>query len=146
MNDTLTFEEHEDKGRGKFARNCTIAYEFNRDKYGFCDVSTTGHGKTFNIELKDRDIEYNKYPDYWLEKIKYDALIAAYMETGSLPIYLNFFRNNIGFYWNLLKLKEPKWVWRQATATTADGTYGKEKVWKQVTFVTPEQGRKFKYE
>ena len=100
---------------------------------------------TANVEIKDRDIEYTKYPDYWLEKIKYDALIAAYKETGSLPIYLNFFRNNIGFYWNLLRIK-PNWVWRQATETTADGTYGQKKVWKLVTFVYPKEGKRFIYE
>ena len=141
----LDFQEHEDKGRAKYARNATIAYEFMRPKFSNWDVSSTGHGKTFNIEIKDRDIEYTKYPNYWLEKIKYDALVGAYKETGSLPIYLNFFKNNIGFYWNLLKI-QPKWVWRLATETTADGTYGQNKVWKLVTFVYTEEGKRFSYE
>lgn len=143
----LDFQEHEDKGRAKYARNATIAYEFMQPKFANWDVSSTGYGKTFNIEIKDRDIDIDKYANegYWLEKTKYDALMQAYRETGSLPIYLNFFKNNIGFYWNLLKI-QPKWVWRLATETTADGTYGQNKVWKLVTFVFPKEGKRFKYE
>ena len=149
----LSFEQHEDKGRDKMRRVYNVSGIRLFTFYGQdskIDTSFTADTKyrknlTANVEIKDRDIEYTKYPNYWLEKIKYDALVGAYKETGSLPIYLNFFKNNIGFYWNLLKI-QPKWVWRLATETTADGTYGQNKVWKLVTFVYPEEGKRFKYE
>lgn len=146
----LGFQEHEDKGRAKYARNATIAYEFMQPKCAKWDVSATGHGKTFNIEIKDRDIDIDKYANegYWLEKTKYDALMQAYRETGSLPIYLNYFLNNEGIYWNLLRLDptQIKWRRRYATKTTADGTYGEKKVLKTVVFLFPYQGNRFQYE
>ena len=145
----MTYEEHEERGREKFERNCKLPHTFTNqsDKW---DVSTTGHDNTFNIEIKDRDIPYTKYAEegYWLEKIKYDALMQAFSKTGSLPIYLNYFQDNIGIYWKLsaLDTTKIKWVQRYATKSTAEGTYGAERVLKTVMFLLPDDGRKFKYE
>lgn len=141
------FSDCELSGRLKYERNTRLPHEFTPRQYDAWDVSSTGHGETYNIEIKDRDIEYSKYAKegYWLEKVKYDALMAAYAETGSIPIYLNFFKNNVGYYWDLRRT-DPKWVWKQATKTTADGTYGEERVSKQVTFLLPIDGRRFRYE
>lgn len=143
----MNFSEHEDKGREKFKRNCKHAYQFTPNKFDKWDASTTGEGKTFNIEIKDRDIPYEKYEadGFLLEKIKYDALIAAYKQTGSIPIYLNFFQANTGFWWDLRGIN-PTWEKRWCTSTTADDTYGEKKELKDVTFVYPSEGRKFRYE
>lgn len=142
-----TFSESELSGREKYRRNANNPYEFTEDPYAPWDVSSTGKVHTYNTEIKDRDIPYTKYEKegYWLEKIKYDALIKAYKETGSLPIYLNYFQDGIGFWWNLLNV-QPEWEWRWATDTTANGTYGQKKVKKLVTFVFPKDGKQFNYE
>lgn len=140
------FGNYELSGRMKYEANTTLPHQFTEQQYDPWDVSSTGHGHTFNIEIKDRDIEYTKYESegYWLEKTKYDALMEAYRTTGSIPIYLNFFRGGIGFYWDLREIK-PTWVSRLATKSTADGSYGEEKVWKTVTFVFPKDGNKIRY-
>lgn len=139
------FTESELSGREKYERNTHLPHEFMGQNHPW-DVSSSAILETYNIEIKDRDILYTKYArqGYWLEKYKYDALMAAYQETGSIPIYLNFFKNNIGYYWDL-RNAEPKWVWKEATKTTANGTYGEEKTWKRVTFLYPIEGRRFKY-
>ena len=140
-----SFSDCELSGREKYERNTHLPHEFMGQNHPW-DVSSSAILETYNIEIKDRDILYTKYArqGYWLEKLKYDALMAAYIETGSIPIYLNFFRNNIGYYWDL-RNAEPKWVWKEATKTTANGTYGEEKAWKLVTFLYPIEGRRFKY-
>ena len=140
-----SFSDCELSGREKYERNTHLPHEFMGQNDPW-DVSSSAILETYNIEIKDRDILYTKYArqGYWLEKFKYDALMAAYIETGSIPIYLNFFRNNVGYYWDL-RNAEPKWVWKEATKTTANGTYGEEKVWKLVTFLYPIEGRRFKY-
>ena len=140
-----SFSDCELSGREKYERNTHLPHEFMGQNDPW-DVSSSAILETYNIEIKDRDILYTKYArqGYWLEKLKYDALMAAYQETGSIPIYLNFFKNNIGYYWDL-RNAEPKWVWKEATKTTANGTYGEEKAWKLVTFLYPIEGRRFKY-
>lgn len=140
------FGDYEMSGRKKYEANTTTPHRFTENEFDYWDVSSTSNTKTFNIEIKDRDIEYTKYESdgYWLEKTKYTALMEAYTLTGSIPIYLNFFKNNIAFYWDLRKI-EPVWVSRAATKNTANGTYGKEKVMKTVTFVYPKDGIKIKY-
>lgn len=145
----LGFSEHEQTGREKFKKNISkgFKYEFTEDPYAKWDVSTTGRGHTYNVEIKDRDILFTKYlaEGYMLEKIKYDALMEAYEQTGSIPIYLNYFQEGVGFTWNLTKVNP---VWRKAwcTETTADGTYGQKKVLKTVTYLFPKDGTRFNYE
>lgn len=143
----MTYQEHEDKGREKYDRICTIAHEFTKDKFAKWDVSATGESHTFNVEIKDRDIPFTKYEadGYLLEKNKFDALLEAYRETGSIPVYLNFFQGNTGIWWDLRDIN-PKWEKRWCTSTTAEGTYGQNKELKDVTFVFPNDGRKFRYE
>ena len=85
------FSDCELSGREKYERNTHLPHEFMGQNDPW-DVSSSGYIETYNIEIKDRDILYTKYArqGYWLEKFKYDALMAAYQETGSIPIYLNF--------------------------------------------------------
>ena len=143
----MTFQQHEDKGREKYEAMCRIPHDYTKGQYAKWDVSATAKTDTFNIELKDRDIPYTRYADegFLLEKIKYDALLEAYRETGSIPIYMNFFQDNVGYYWNLLDI-EPVWETVNCTTTTADGTYGNKRVGKLVTKLLPVDGVRFNYE
>ena len=148
MNDTLTFEEHEDKGRAKFERKWgKYRHEYTTGKYAPWDVSMTANTTSYNIEIKNKNEPIDKWEKqgFILEIFKYVKLVEAYMLTGSIPIYLNFFNNGDGFYCNLLDL-DPKWEWRECTSTTAEGTYGQDKKPKYVTMIPPELVTKFKYE
>lgn len=140
-----SFTDCEYSGRLKYERNTKLEHKFT-DIHEKWDVSSSGYGHTYNIEIKDRDIPYTLYEHfgYILEKIKYDALMAAYEETGSIPIYLNFFQNNIGYYWDLRDLK-PVWQKKWCTSTTAEGTYGDKREWKDVVLVYPNEGKQFRY-
>lgn len=146
----MDYQEYEEKGRAKFERNCSLPHKFTKGEYDSYDVSTTGHANTFNIEIKDREIKFEKYADdgFWLEKTKFDALMKAFRKTGSLPIYLNYFQEGIGIFWDLSKIEPERIKWKKILATekTANGTYGKTKVKKTVVFLFPKEGRKFRYE
>lgn len=143
----MTYQEYENKGRKKLAGYIEWPLEFQTDIFAHYDASYTSDTHTFNAEVKDRDIPFEKYAAYgfMLEKIKYDALMAAYSETGSIPTYWNFFQQGIGCAWNLLKIMSPKWEWKLCTKATAEGEYGKEKELKLVTFVFPIDGEMFNY-
>lgn len=142
----MTFQGYEDKGRQKFEGICHKPHEYTKGMYDKWDVSVTADTDTFNLELKDRDIPFEKYAHkgFLLERIKFDALLAAYRETGSKPIYMNFFQEGVGMWWNLLEV-EPVWKVILCTDTTADGTYGNKKVDKEVVLLSTESGRKFRY-
>ena len=146
----MNFSEHEQKGRDKYERNCTIPHEYTKGKYAPWDVSATSDTSTFNIEIKDRDISYLKYASvgFWFEKTKYDPLMEAYRLTGSKPIFLVYLQDGIGIWWDLSELDSSKIKWekRWATKTTANGTYGQEKEEKTVMFLFPKYGHKFNYE
>lgn len=153
MKNTKTFSECEKSGRRKahgFLRRY-LRLEDMLDPYWNWDMSGTGrtdNTRTYNFEIKDRDIQYALYASkgFILEYTKYDALMKAHRKTGSLPYYLNFFQDGIGMSWNLLKLKEHRWFWKWCTETTADGTYGEKKVLKYVTYVFPDEGKQFIYD
>lgn len=145
------FSERERVGREKLERlyqkRGITQYEFTPNKYDAWDSSYTAETDcTYNIEIKDKDEPIMKWYERGiiLEKKKYTPMIKAYNETGSEPLYINFFQDGEGFWANLLDIT-PKWVWKLCTETTANGTYGQNKVWKKVTFIMPEEGYRFKY-
>ena len=144
------FSERERVGREKLERlykkRGITQYEFTQGKYDPWDSSCTADTGTFNLEIKDKDEPIMKWLPcgVLLERKKYTPMIQAYEDTGSIPIYMNFFQNGEGFWANLLDIT-PKWEKVWCTKTTADGTYGKEKVLKELTFIMPEEGYRFKY-
>lgn len=142
----MTFEQREEIGRTIYDSLTTLAHQFTRISASW-DVSATGETNTFNIEIKYRYISREKYDEkgYWLEKTKYDALMDAYNKTGSLPIFITFLKDGIGYCWNLLDLQDLKWGKVLATSSTADGTYAKDKRYKEVCFPFPNQGREIKW-
>lgn len=147
-----SYEEHERRCTAKFERTkfAKHPHEHTSGKYDSWDMSLTARTNsedTYNIEMKNRDIPYDKYADegFMVEKIKYDALMEAYRETGSKPIFMVFFRDG-GYYCNLLDIPDPEWIFMWCTKSTADGTYGNKKVRKEVMLVYPKDGKRFTYE
>lgn len=145
------FTEREILGREKLKRlykkKGIEKYEFTQGVYDPWDSSYTGNSGTYNVEIKDKDEPLMKWYEKGiiLEKKKYVPMIKAYEETDSEPLYINFFQDGEGFWANLLDIT-PKWVWKLCTKTSANGTYGMEKEWKEVTFIMPKEGHRFKYE
>ena len=142
----MTFKECEIRGREIFASLCRVPSAETRDTYNRVDVGVTAGTKTFNVEIKYRDFPSTLYEKdgYILEKKKYDALLEAYKQTGSVPTYVNYFSDGIGFSWDLRKISEPVWVWRLLPKESADGG-DNEKIWKQVAYIMGEEGNKFNY-
>lgn len=142
----MTFQEHEGICRTIYSSITKFPHEFTEGQYDSYDGSVTAGTITANVELKFRYILREKYDDkgYWLEKTKYDALMQAYRETGSIPLFYTFVRNGVGYYWDLRKLK-PEWKLEWATATTADGQYGKKKVQKEVCHPFPNEGKEIRW-
>lgn len=142
----MTFSEHEQIGRIIYSSITPEPHEFMEWQYARYDASATAGTVTSNAEIKYRHILREKWDKlgYWLEKTKYDALMNAYMETGSIPLFYTFLREGVGYYWDLRKLN-PIWKWEKATATTADGQYGKIKVWKEVCHPMPNEGYELKW-
>lgn len=123
-----------------------IEYDFTEDKYDNIDCFATAHtpiSSIYSIEIKNRDIDYNKYADdgFILEKIKYDALMDAYNKSGYTPIYCNYFQNGIRITWNLTTIKnvENRWITKSCTRTTATN-YG-NRVDKKVILLYPKEGK-----
>ena len=141
------FQEREKLGRTIFASIAVHSdYEFTKGKYDSWDVSGTADTYTYNAEIKYRYILRDKYDKegYWLEKEKYDALMDAYKETKSIPYFITFVRNGVGYYWNLLKL-DPVWKKEWATASSANGTYKKGEKEKLVYHPLPREGKELKW-
>ena len=142
----LTYKEREIIGRAIFASICNKHYRFTKGEFDSWDVSTTGKTNTFNIEIKYRYILREKYDEdgYWLEEWKYNELMEAYRETGSIPYFITFLRDGVGYVWNLLDL-DPVFEKRLATKSTANGTYGKEKKFKSVCYPMPSEGKEIRW-
>ena len=148
-----TYKQYEDLGRQKmrelYKRWKVKHFEFTKGKYDSWDSSFTGKSGTYNVEIKNRDIPFELYEKkgFMLEKIKYDALMEAYYETGSLPIYINFYQHGKGFWYNLLDIDpNVEWETGEYTKSTANGTYGKEKKEKEAIFLFIDEKHKFQYE
>ena len=142
----MSFSQHEEICRTIYTSITPFPHEFTGGQYDSYDASVTAGTITANAELKFRYILREKWDDkgYWLEKTKYDALMEAYRKTGSIPLFYTFLRKGVGYYWDLRKLK-PVWKKELATATTADGQYGKNKVWKEVCHPFPKEGKEIRW-
>lgn len=115
---------------------CTI--EFTLHPYDSVDAYSTG--KTISvIEIKNRDISENTYPDVMLEMTKFMALQKAMLtHPTEKALYITIFRENI-YAWDIAKTKveDLKWEWVPCTETTAEN-YGETIVMKLVTFLKKE--------
>lgn len=105
----MTTTEYEEKGRKKLIEDfnnadCEMIYEFTKGKYDSIDCfATASTGQKFAVEIKDRDISIEKYSTYLLEMKKYNALMAAYIDSGYTPLFRVYFQNGV-LTWDISKI------------------------------------------
>lgn len=105
----MTTTEYEEKGRKKLIEDfnnadCEMIYEFTKGKYDSIDCfATASTGDKYAIELKDRDISIYKYDTYLLEMKKYNALMAAHIESGYTPLFRVYFQDGV-LTWDISKI------------------------------------------
>lgn len=148
-----SYSDYEGAGRKKmlhlFKRQGITDFEFTDGQYDNWDASYTAGTDTANVEIKNRDIPFDKYASegYMIEQIKWNALMEAKERTGSEPLFFIFFQNGQGIWFNLSEL-DPKREWKEmwCTKSTANDTYGKVKELKTFTLVFPNDGHRFTYD
>lgn len=69
------------------------------------DAKALKGDKQFNIELKMRYMDINKFNSIYIEPNKVAKLLLEYQINGTIPLYINFFQNqNTVAIWNLSKI------------------------------------------
>lgn len=77
------------------------------DEKNVIDAIAWKNGKQFNIELKMRYMDINKFDGIFIEPNKVAKLLLEYQINGTIPLYINFFQNqNTVAIWNLSKIKK----------------------------------------
>ena len=105
----MTTSEYEDRGRTKLVEDfnnadCEMIYEFTKGKFDSVDCfATASTGQKFAIEIKDRNIPIEKYSTYLLEMKKYNALMAAYIDSGYTPLFRVYFQDGV-LTWDISKI------------------------------------------
>ena len=105
----MTTSEYEEKGRRKLVEDFKnskheIEYEFTKGKFDSIDCfATASTGQKFAVEIKDRDISIYKYDTYLLEMKKYNALMAAHIESGYTPLFRVYFQDGV-LTWDISKI------------------------------------------
>lgn len=132
-NDYDDFQRREEEGRkaayevisklGKIK-----GWEPTKGKYAPVDVFFTGTTKEYVLEIKRLHSNSTDYPDRYLEKNKYDALMEYDHRTR---LFMVIFDDSV-YIWDIGKT-EPYWEVKHLNATTAGGTYGQNYRDKTVT-------------
>lgn len=105
----MTTTEYEEKGRRKLVEDfnnadCEMIYEFTKGKFDSIDCfATASTGEKFAVEIKNRDISIEKYDTYLLEMKKYNALMAAYIDSGYTPLFRVYFQDGV-LTWDISKI------------------------------------------
>ena len=69
------------------------------------DATASRNDKSFNIELKMRYVDINKYDSIFIEPNKVCVLLLDYLTKGIIPLYINFFQTeNTIAIWNLARI------------------------------------------
>lgn len=147
------YELSENKGRAKLLNDFKsspyiIEYNFTEDKYDNIDCYATAYTpiecSLYAIEIKNRDIDYEKYADegFILEYTKYKALMDTYTNSGYTPIYTNYFSDSTRITWDLTTLQDidNRWITKYCTRTTAEN-YKKGDIPKKVVLLYPQEGK-----
>lgn len=137
----MTYTEYENKGRNKLVEDfnnadCEIDYEFTDIALSVDCFATAATGQKYAIEIKDRDIPIEKYSTYLLEMKKYNALMAAHIDSGYTPLYRCYFQDGV-LTWDISKIDINDRVEEmKCTQTTVD--YG-HKVVKKLIMLKKEE-------
>lgn len=103
----MTVEQYEQKGRNKLKADfdnaeCEMMYEFTDTGNHIDCYATACTGEKYAIEIKNRDIPFDKYDTILLEWTKYDALMQEYA-LGYTPLFRCYFRDAV-FTWDISKI------------------------------------------
>ena len=82
--------EYEDNGRNKFQRLCDslgVEWDENEDIHSYYDGTVLWKGKTYLIEIKDRDERYEAYDTILLQNDKYENILGCMENTGADGAY-----------------------------------------------------------
>lgn len=76
-------------------------------EYDVIDARAKSKNRQFNIELKLRFVDMNKYDGIFIETNKISNLLLEYICYGYEPLYINFFQDEEHLaIWNLIKLTD----------------------------------------
>lgn len=138
----MTTIEYEDKGRNKLVEDfnnadCEMIYEFTKGKYDSIDCFATANtGDKYAIEIKNRDISLDKYDDVMLELHKYNALMAAHIDSGYTPIFRVYYKDGV-LTWDISKIDVEN---RVEEMPCAESTFNYEhKVVKKIMLLKKEE-------
>lgn len=96
----------------------------NKEK-SVIDCQATHNDRKFNIELKIRNMDMNKYDSIFIETNKVSNLLLDYVINGIEPLYINFFQTKEHLaIWNLNKLTDYGYI---ASIKINDKGYNKTK-------------------
>ena len=113
------FEKSENLGRKLLATVLEAGkvdeYWFSEDQYSFWDAKYKKNDKEYLVEIKVRNASFDQYPDWILEKKKYEALVAE----NSNAVYVNFFSDGYFAFWHLGTVDSSSAISKGCKATTA---------------------------
>ena len=146
-----SFSEAEKLGRQiweeKLIINQSTDITFTEDKYNPVDVRWRKNNIEYVGEIKLRSYASTsnliENGGVLLEKYKYDALKSIQAREGRIPHYINIFKDNVIYLFDLTNYN-PIWIeeeYKFPKTTMGDNT----KVTKVVTYLSLNQGIKCKY-
>lgn len=130
------FETADNKGRETFKQFCNEQKwcKFNREakkEYAKWDVSYIKDKQQTIGEIKMRDYNSTDFNEWFLQEDKYLALKELQKKIpGSRITYINHFKNNITFIWDLTDMDMTKVTHSMSKLQKND--YTTETVWKKV--------------
>lgn len=99
------YQLNEQIGRDKFQdfinQMPKYTVTFTEDPYDHKDAWVTSTDKKYAAEIKNRDVRYEAYDTYIMEKIKYDELERLYKENVTADGMMAYFFGNTLYLFNL---------------------------------------------
>jgi hypothetical protein len=129
------YQKAEEKGRAKFLKWAQKkqeiqVLELSNDPSSSWDAKIISGNTYFVVEIKDRDCKIDTYPDFLLEKKKYDNLKLTFPDKKIL--YFNTFSDDNILMWDITEIKNKVHI-KYFYKSTMEKHLGKEK--KQVYYL-----------
>lgn len=110
VGEDILYQNAEAKGRKKLEDFLIYKgitdFNFTEDKYNQVDAVLTKNGKTYTIEIKDRNKKYESYPTFIVEKSKVDYMDVLYKKGKTVnSLICQIFGNHLYFF-SYIKLKK----------------------------------------
>lgn len=110
--------------------------------YDQVDIQMTGHGETYDIEIKCRDVNSNDYKDYMIESSKLIGLMN--FSNNHKKYYINFFADGYALVWDIAEINNIDQYRGESFCckTTVDDS---ARVKKAVYYLPSKLAKKYKY-